>query len=191
MSVQLLTELQADAVHCADLAPISTLAVKEADMSEEEQQQDTKEDFYAIFAEAEGHEKPLIQLDMTFARLLDDVVVPYQTGEPFFIDGAPLTAQKLKRIKILKLNVNYAGAKWGFERGLTRGEAQMRKIYGDQYNTRFEHVLRDNSDDVTAQVIKAYNQAIKPSIKDYLPKRDELISAATKIFVEAIRVLGS
>ena len=46
------------------------------------------------------------------------------------------------------------------ERGLTRGEHQNQKIYGDQYETRFEHVLRTDAEDVTSQIIKAYKQAV-------------------------------
>lgn len=149
------------------------------------------EPLYAVYAEAEGHQKPLLQLELTFARLIDDIIVPYQTNESFFIDGAPITAEKLVRIKILKLGVNYGHAIHRFEGGLSRGDAQTKKTFGDQYSTRFEHILRQNSEDVTSQVLKAFNQAIKPSIKDYLPKREELISAATKIFIESVKALGS
>ena len=39
-------------------------------------------------------------------------------------------------------------------------------------------------------MLKAYSQAVKPRIKDYIPKREELISAATTIFVEAMKVLS-
>ncbi|MES3008442.1 MAG: hypothetical protein V4751_11805 [Pseudomonadota bacterium] len=150
-----------------------------------------KEHLYAVYAEAQGHQKPLMLLELTFARLIDDVIVPYQTGEAFFIDGAPLTPDKLNRIKVLKLDKYYRDAKNNFTRQLDRGETAVRKIYGEQYNTRFDHILRDHSEDVTSQVLKAYNQVIKPSIKDYLPKREELISAATKIFIESIKSLGS
>ena len=76
------------------------------------------------------------------------------------------------------------------ERGMTRGEHQIQKTYGDQYETRFEHVLRTDAEDVTAQVIKAYVEVVKPSIKDYLPKRQELTSSATTFFVEAIKALA-
>jgi len=31
---------------------------------------------------------------------------------------------------------------------------------------------------------------VKPKIKDYIPKREELISAATTIFVEAMKALS-
>jgi hypothetical protein len=76
------------------------------------------------------------------------------------------------------------------EIGLTRGQPQNQKIYGDQYDTRFEHILRTATEDVTAQVLKAYNHAVKPRLKDYIPKREEIISAATTVFVEAMRVLS-
>jgi len=145
---------------------------------------------FAVFAEAEGHNRPLLQLNLTFPRLMDDVVVPYQSNDTFFIDGATVTAAKLKRIKILRLTPKFPDARRAFDRTLTRAEAPFRKVYGEQYSTRFEHILRENSDDVTAQILKAYNQAIKPSLKDYMPKREELISAALKLFVEGVKSLG-
>ena len=148
------------------------------------------EQLFAVYAEAEGHDRPLLQLDLTFPRLMDDIVVPYQSNDTFFVDGAPVSAAKLKRIKILRLTPGFLEARHSFDRTLTRADAQIRKIYGEQYATRFEHLLREKSVDVTAQVIKAYNQAIKPSLKDYLPKREELISAALKLFVEGIKALG-
>lgn len=157
-------------------------------MGESEEQE--KEELYSVYAEAQGHSRALFQLELTFARLIDDIIVPYQTGEAFFIDGTPLTADKLIRIKVLKLKDGYSMGMYNFHRALTKGETQIRKIYGEQYNTRFEHILRVHSEDVTSQVLKAFNQAIKPSIKNYLPKREELISGATKIFIESIKALG-
>ncbi|MCY4426131.1 MAG: hypothetical protein OXC05_03755 [Halieaceae bacterium] len=150
-----------------------------------------KEKLYAVFAEAKGHQKPLIQVELTFPRLVDDIIVPYQTGESFFIDGAPLTSESINRIKVLKLTTSFSVAKHRFDRTLTRGRPQEMKILGDQYSTRLEHIMRQNAEDVTSQVLKAINQEIMPSIKEYLPKRDELISAATKIFIESIKALGS
>jgi len=151
----------------------------------------SKNELYAVYAETEDHSKPLLQVDITFARLIDDIVVPYQSKDTFFIDGAPVTAQKLKRIKILQLKETYFSEKARFEYALTNASHDIRKTYGEQYNTRFEIILRNHSEDVTSQVIKAYNQVIKPRLKDYIPKREELISAATKIFVESIKALGS
>lgn len=149
------------------------------------------DELYAVYAETEGHDRPLLQIELTFARLMDDIVVPYQSNEPFFIDGATVTAAKLKRIKLLRLGTNFNKARFGFDTSLTRSSAETRKLQGEQYAVRFEHLLRENSEDVTAQIIKAYNQVIKPSIKDYLPKRDELIPAALKLFTEGVKALGS
>lgn len=148
-----------------------------------------EEDLFGIVAELEGHQKQLVLLNLTFGRLIDEIVVPYEENQPFFIDGVPVTKDKIRRIKIIKLDVKFRDSIWEFERGMTRGEHQNQKIYGEQYETRFEHILRTNADDVTAQVIKAYVQAVKPSIKNYLPKRQELISAATTVFVEAMKAL--
>ena len=156
-------------------------------MAEEAQK---KETLFGVVAEVEGRPKQLVLLNLTFGRLIDEIVVPYDTDEPFFIDGVPVTRNKIRRIKIISLTENFQNGIWELERGLTRGEHQNQKIYGDQYETRFEHVLRTDAQDVTSQIIKAYNQAVKPRLKDYIPKREELISAATTLFVEAMKALA-
>ncbi len=151
-----------------------------------------REDRFIVWAEIDAHSKPLIMKDLPPARLFDDIVVPYQTGETFFLDGASVTAKELKRIKILRAKQPYlSDALDAFQRGLTRADASVRKTYGEQYHVRFEAILRENSEDVTAQIIKAYDRAIKPSMKDYLPKRDELINAATTLFLETMKRLGT
>ena len=149
-----------------------------------------KEPLFGVIAEVEGRTKQLVLLNFTFGRLIDEVVVPYDTDEPFFIDGVPVTRNKIRRIKIISLTEKFQHSIWELKRGLTQGEHQNRKIYGDQYETRFEHALRTDAEDVTSQIIKAYNQAVKPKLKDYVPKREELISAATTIFIEAMKALA-
>jgi len=149
-----------------------------------------EEQLYAVYAEAEGHDRPLLLVDLTFARLMDDIVVPYETDEAFFIDGVPLKKTKLKRIKLLKLGNDFEFHRQQFNTSLTRADAPVRKIHGEQYSVRFEHLLREYSEDVTSQVIKAFNQVIKPSLKDYLPKRNELIPAALELFTVGVKSLG-
>jgi hypothetical protein len=56
---------------------------------------------------------------------------------------------------------------------------------------RLQALFRELGEDVTSQVIKAYAAKIKPSLRDYIPKREELIQAALTIFVESIKVLGA
>ena len=38
---------------------------------------------------------------------------------------------------------------------------------------RLESVVRQSGEDVTAQVMRAFDDKIKPSLADYLPERDE------------------
>lgn len=146
---------------------------------------------FGIIAESNDYDKQMVLLNLPFARLIDEIVIPYDSNEPFFIDGVPVSKEKIKRIKIVELSKEYKYAMDELKRGMTIHDNQTKKIYGDQYDTRFEHILRTNTTDVTSQVIKAYNQAIKPSIKDYLPNRAELIDAATKVFIEGMKVLSN
>jgi len=155
-------------------------------MSDENQQ----ERKFGVIAEVEEYGKQLVMLDLPFGRLIDEIVVPYDNDEAFFIDGVPVTKTKIRRIKIVELSDKFRWGMGDLERGMTRGDAASKKTYGDQYHIRFEHILRTGAVDVTAQVIKAYNQTIRPSIKNYLPKREELISAATRVFIEGMKMLG-
>lgn len=158
-------------------------------MAEKEVKEEEKT--YGVIAEISGNVKQLVLLYLPFGRLLDEIVVPYDSGETFFVDGVPVSNDKIQRIKIVECGDKFRHGIWELERGMTRGDARNKKTYGDQYHTRFEHILRTDTVDVTAQVIKAYNQTIKPSIKDYMPKREELIGAATKVFIEGMKLLGS
>lgn len=145
---------------------------------------------FGIIAEAEGYDNKMVLLNFPFGRLMDEIIVPYDTGESFFIDGVPITKEKIKRIKIVELGASYQHSMGELKRGMTLGSDSRKKTYGEQYETRFEHILRTNTVDVTSQVIKAYKQAIKPSLKDYVPKRKELIDGATTIFIEGMKLLG-
>jgi len=160
-------------------------------MTEEQAEQQEKGKVFGVIAEAEGYGNQLVLLDMPFGRLLDEIIIPYDSDEPFFIDGVPVTKAKIRRIKIVELGENYKRSISELDRGLTRSENARRKMYGDQYQTRFEHILRTDTMDVTAQVIKAYDKVIKPSIKDYLPNREELIGTATRVFIEGMKALSS
>ena len=147
---------------------------------------------YAIYAEAtDGHDRPLLQFDLSFAGLMDDVVVPYKSGSPFSIDGVLLSATSLKRIKVLRLSTGFNQARTNFNQALTRSSATVARLIGDQYAVRVEHMLRHHGEDVTSQVIKAFDQAIQPRLKDYLPQRNELISAALELFKAALKTPAS
>jgi len=149
---------------------------------------EVKEPTFTVMAESENHNKPLLLFSLTFARLIDDIVYPYEEKKPFFIDGVPLTQNKIKRLNIIrehdKFRQNVRDLHWKINRN------DNSKILVDQYDTRLLAVIREGGDDVTSQVIKAYSHEIKPSIKDYIPKREELIKAALTVLIESIKILS-
>ncbi len=148
------------------------------------------DNLFSVIAESKEYDKPMIIMNLPFGRLMDEIVLPYDTEEPFFIDGVPVTKDKIIRIKIVKLGNRYENAMHQLNTGLTKAGVDVRKTYGEQYNIRFEHILRTETDDVTAQVIKAYNTAIKPSLKEYIPNRGELITTANTLLTEGLKLLG-
>lgn len=151
----------------------------------------SKPEVFGIFAEAEGFVQPLIMLNMSFGRLMDEVVYPYQTDTAFFVDGVPLKKQNLRKLKILRLRSSFSSSFWDFNNKLTRGDDKTCRIFGDQYHVRLEALLRETGEDVTSQVISAFDRTIKPSLTDYLPKREELIQAALQFFMNNLTKLAA
>ena len=149
-------------------------------------------DRFAVMAESTDYDRPLVLIDIPFARVIDEIVVPYDSGDSFFIDGVSLSRTDIKRIKIVnyKPGPHFRSEINKLSNGLTGSDPRKNKTYGDQYYVRLEHILRTQTIDVTSQVLKAYNQAVKPSLKEYLPKREDLIKAAMTVFCEAMKSLG-
>ena len=149
-----------------------------------------KKELFAVFAEVQDFDKPLILTNLTFARLLDDIVVPFENEEQFFIDGVPADKKKVRKLKILRQKDRFPGLFEDFNIALRRGEIERQKTYGQQYHTRLEAILREGCEDVTSQVIKAFDSKIRPRLKEYLPKRNELIEAASAFFWEGVKKLS-
>jgi hypothetical protein len=147
-------------------------------------------DKFAVYAEVESYSQPLLMLDLSFAKLMDEVVLPYQTNEPFFIDGAPLKRTDLKRLKIMRLEKNFGIRFRDLNWQLHRAGIDYSKMLGEQYHLRLDAMLRENGEDVTAQAISAFDKTIKPSLKDYLPKREELIQTALQFFLKNVSQLA-
>ena len=154
-------------------------------------QEEKKEDLFAVYAVRKSEPTPLIQSHLPFGRLMDDVIVPFESDEMFFVDGAPVKATDLDRIKIIRQKESFNrtfhdlhhGMRWG-------GDLKRQELYAKQYHVRIEALLRESGEDVTAQVVKAYRTVIKPKLKDYLPNRESLLDAAVKVFAESVRVLS-
>ena len=146
---------------------------------------------FAVLAEANEYDRPLIQTGLPFGRLIDEIIVPYQEDEAFFVDGAPLTKIKIKKLKILRQNDSCQELLNNYYWEIRNRTGKEHKHLAEQFMVRVEAILRESGDDITAQVIKAFDTKIKPSLKEYLPKREELISAAMRFFVESLKSLGS
>lgn len=157
-------------------------------MSEEKEE---KKELFAVYAVRKNDPTPLIQTHLSFGQLMDDIVMPFESSEMFFIDGAPVKATDLDRIKIIRqqefFNRTFNDLHWGMRHS---GDLKKQDLYAKQYHIRLEALLRESGEDVTSQVIKAYRTVIKPKLKDYLPNKEALLNAAVKVFTESIKTLS-
>lgn len=80
---------------------------------------------------------------------------------------------------------------YDMHRKLRRGDKAVQKTVGEQYHVRLEAILREGCEDVTSQVIKAFDEKIRPKLRDYLPKREELIQAAYQVFIAGLKILSN
>jgi len=156
----------------------------------EEQKDSEKEILFGVIAEKEGVENNLFMMNLSFERLFDDVVIPYQQEESFFIDGVPIDQKKLRKIKILRQTPACKFFISDFHRRMRTGDLKTQQLYATQYNVRLEAIFRESAEDVTSQIIKAYNTEVKPKLRDYLPNRQEILGAAFTAFIAAIKSLG-
>jgi hypothetical protein len=151
---------------------------------------DEKPEQFAVYCEVAAYDRPLYLVDLTFARLLDDVVIPLESSQPFFVDGAPITKEKVRVLKIVRQKELFRRVFHDLHWRMREGQGPESKMLADQYDVRLKALFRETGEDVTSQVLKAFNTEIKPKLKDYLPNRQELIQAATRVFIESLRFLN-
>jgi hypothetical protein len=145
---------------------------------------------FAIIAESKNYERTLYLHDLTFARLIDDVVFPYETKEPFFIDGVAVKSEDLKKIKIVRQKESYEQMFFDLHSDLRASRSSGYKLPAAEYTVRLEALFREAGEDVTSQVVKAFNERILPRLKEYIPNRQELIQGASQVFIEAMKLLA-
>jgi hypothetical protein len=129
--------------------------------------------------------------ELTFSRLLDDVVVPFETNKPFFVDGVPLTKDKIRRLKIIQESDFFASEFSHIHNDVRTRQGKELEAAAATYDTRLSALFLETGEDVTSQVLKAFNSEVKPKLRDYISKRPELISAALRAFLEAVKMLGT
>ncbi|HEX7507619.1 MAG TPA: hypothetical protein VF550_12650 [Polyangia bacterium] len=139
---------------------------------------------FAVQAQKNGLDKALYLQNLTFGQLMEDVVVPYERDDSFFIDGVPVQKKELARIKIVRQSPNFMHNLDELNFYLKRGGSKSFVPAAD-YPMRLDALMRGSGEDVTNRILNAYKEGILPRIKEYIPKRQELISAALTLFVEA------
>ena len=93
-------------------------------------QEEQSEPRFGVVAEIEGRSRQVVLLNLPFGRLIDEIIVPYDNGDPFFIDGVSVTRKSIGRIKVVELGESFRVAMREFENKLNRGEPQNQKILG-------------------------------------------------------------
>lgn len=144
---------------------------------------------FAVLASKREHDSPLYLQGLTFGRLIDEVVVPYETKTAFFIDGVPVTRADLTRLKIVQQGPEFAERFRDLHYFLQRGGSNAR-VTAEDYPMKLAALFRGSGVDVTVQVLNAYEAEIGDRLKDYLANRPQLIEAAAKVFFETIRLLS-
>lgn len=125
-------------------------------------EQEDKPKLFAVFIQLHQDKETYLDYNCTFEQIVENVIVPYNTKEPFFVDGINTDATKIKRIKILvqkpdfthkitDLHHTISGAKFSRQRAhIERLKALQTK---DQ---QILSIVETLADDITPQVMSAY-----------------------------------
>ncbi len=104
---------------------------------------------FAVIAECKNYDRPLYLYNLTFSRLIDDVVVPYDSGEYFFIDGVSLKKEELKKIKIIQQSEFFERLLVELHHFLRATRASGKSVSTQDYPIRFDAIFREGGEDVT------------------------------------------
>jgi hypothetical protein len=151
----------------------------------------TDERKFTITAVRKDNPSVLLQMNLSWGRLMEDVVIPFDSGEMFFVDGAAIKATDLDRLKILLNGKGFDTAFALLNRHMRMGDLKTKEMYAKQYPVFIEAMLRQHCNDVTSQVVSAYKTAIKPRLKDHMPDKNAIFDAGVKILVEGMKAFTS
>lgn len=146
---------------------------------------------YTVMAIRKHESTQLVMIRLTWERLMEDVVIPYDTGEMFFIDGAPVKATDLDRMKILLQGPRFDPEFRNLHSHLRTSDLKGKEMYAKQYPVFFNALLQNYCQDVTSQVIKAFRTEVKPRLKDYLPEKKDILDAGVKFFSETFKAIAT
>ena len=149
---------------------------------------------FAVYAEKQGYDKPLVLVDLSFGEVVDTIVKPHETGEPFRIDGVPVTPADLLKLKIVEQDANFMTEYRRVKRDLiTPGnrDQKARDTAAKHYDVIISDLVRGSGIDVTNQVLGVFEEKVKPSLTDYLPRREELLEVAFTAYRAWMKSIGA
>ena len=135
---------------------------------------------FTLLAVRKSSPEVLLQLDLPWERLMEDIVIPFESGEPFFVDGAPVKATELDRMKILVNGPEFSSHVNRLHWLMRAGDVHLD---ASQYHLRLETLTREDCTDITSQVISAFITAVKPKLTDHLPDKKALFDAAIQLVI--------
>ena len=96
------------------------------------------------------------------------MVVPYEKGDAFFIDGVPVTKKELARIKIVRQSPSFPALFDELHYRLGK-VGSGRTVPPESYLMRLDALIRGEGEDVTQQILNAFTAGILPRLKEYVP----------------------
>ena len=150
---------------------------------------DQEKDTFCVYAKVRSINKPLLMLGLSFGRVVDDVLIPFEKNEKLFLDGVPSNKSDILQIKILKETTNFKQAHGWLHNDLRNSNEKRMELVAKNYEVMLDEVIRTNCEDITAQVMKAFDNSIKPKLMDYLPKKEEIIKAGFEVLLKSLESL--
>ena len=152
---------------------------------------EAEKETFCVYAKVRSFDKPLLMLGLSFGRVVDDVLIPLEKNELVSLDGVSSKKEDILQLKILKETVIFKQAYSGFYHELHKAhDIKRRELVAKNYDLMLEDLMRRNCQDITSQVVKAFDNSIKPKLSDYLPKKEELIKGAFEALLVSLKGLG-
>lgn len=145
---------------------------------------------FAVIAETEGYTRPLYLHGLTFERVMDEIVIPYETNKPFFIDGVPVKRDNLLRLKVIQQSSGFDRALVDLHHFLRLGRASTKGVPAAEYPTRLEAIFRSEGTDVTSYVLRAFDVALRKKLKGAVAENSEALATAARVFLDLLRAVS-
>jgi hypothetical protein len=142
---------------------------------------------YAVLLEKMGAEHMTVCAhDLSFDRLMEDLVIPYEERKPFRVDGTHFqNRDEVARVKIVAQTQQFDDALSLLNRGIAYPNGHSRHVPLSDYPGRLAAIFRSQARDITSDILNVY--AEKKKLK--LPSK-ETIKAVADVVVQGLKLAG-